>query len=435
MNDMPASISNADILVVDDTPDNIRLLSIMLLAQGYNVRKALNGQMALTAVKTVLPDLILLDISMPGLDGYEVCKLLKEDAQTCSAPVIFLSALDDVLDKVKAFRVGAVDYITKPFQVEEVLARIQTHLTIRDLQTQLQVQNTQVKQALSNLKNAQSQLVQKEKMAALGQLVAGVAHEVNNPTSFILGNIDPAREYIQSLLKLLDLYQQEYPNPTLTIQKVIQEIDLEFLVSDLQKLIQSMQTGAERIHTVIRALQTFSRLNGSDVKPVNIHEGIDSTLLLLQHRLKQEGKSPEIKVVRDYGNLPQVTCYASQVNQVFLNLLDNAIDALYLKISQVPPSSFTPTIWIGTELTTSETVKIGIKDNGVGMTEETQSSLFDPCFTTKHLGRGIGLGLLGIYQIVVEKHKGQLTCHSLLGEGTEFVMEIPVHLIVPQENT
>ncbi len=433
MNDIIASISKADILVVDDTPDNIRLLSIMLLEEGYNVRKALSGQMALTAVKTVLPDLILLDISMPGMNGYEVCKLLKEDTQTRSVPVIFLSALDDVIDKVKAFRVGAVDYITKPFQVEEVLARIQTHLTLRNLQTQLQVQNVQLKQALGDLKNAQSQLVQKEKMAALGQLVAGIAHEINNPISFISGNIAPAREYIQNLLNLVALYQREYPNPTLALQKAIQEIDLDFLVSDLQKLIHSMQTGAERIRTVILALQIFSRLNESDIKPVDIHEGIDSTLLLLQHRLKQEGKRRAIKIVKDYGNLPRVTCYASQFNQVFLNLLDKAIDALELNAVQ----DFLPTIWIGTELMTSETVKIRIKDNGIGMSEEMRSSLFDPYFTTNTLGidQETGLGLLTSYQIIVEKHKGRLTCHSSPKEGTEFVIEIPVHLIVSQEKT
>lgn len=429
MNDILASRAKADILVVDDHPDNIRFLSIILLEQGYNVRKALNGQMALTAVKTVLPDLILLDITMPGMDGYEVCKHLKENDRTRSIPVIFLSALDDVLDKVKAFKVGGVDYITKPFQLEEVLARIQTQLTIRNLQTQLQAQNAQLKQALGELEKAQAQLVHKKKMDGLGQLVAGISHEINNPISFIYGNIAPAREYIQDLLNIINLYQQEYPNPTPTIQKAIQDIDLDFLILDLPKIIDAMQTGAERIRTIILGLHIFSRLNESDIKLVDIHEGIDSTLVLLQHRLIKSESRPEIKVIKEYGNIPQVTCYASQVNQVFLNLLNNAIDALESRNGQDSPQSPIPTIWICTLVTTSATVTIRIKDNGVGMTESVQSSLFEPFFTTKPVGKGTGLGLLSSYQIVVEKHKGRLTCDSSPGQGAEFVVEIPVHPI------
>ena len=344
MNDILAS-SSTDILVVDDKPDNIRFLSNMLVSQGYNVRKALNGQMALTAVKTVLPDLILLDISMPEMDGYEVCEHLKSDAKTRSRPVIFLTALDAVLDKVKAFQVGGVDYITKPFQFEEVLARIQTHLTIRNLQTQLESQNAELQQALSDLKQAQAQLLNQKKMAGLVQLVAGISHEINNPISFIYGNIAPASEYIQSLLNLIKLYQEEYTNPTLTIQTAIQEIDLDFLVLDLAKIFQSMQTGAERIRTIILALHIFSRINQSDIKLVDIHEGIDSTLLFLQHKLIRAGSRPEIKVIKDYGKLPQVTCYASQLNQVFLNLLNNAIDALESRSGQDLSQSPIPTIW------------------------------------------------------------------------------------------
>ena len=418
-------VSKADIVVVDDTPENLRLLSTMLIKQGYNVRKAINGSMALKAAQTVVPDLILLDIMMPEMDGYEVCKHLKADAQTCSVPIIFLSALDEVLDKIKAFQSGGVDYITKPFQLEEVLVRVQTHLTIRNLQAQLQVRNTQLERALSDIEKAQAQLVQEKKMAALGQLVAGISHEINNPISFIYGNIAPAREYIQDLLKLIKIYQQEYPNPPLTLQKSIQDIDLDYLALDLEKIMYSMQTGAERIRTIILGLHIFSHLNESGIKPVNINEGIDSTLLLLQHRFRQEGKLPEIKIIKFYGKLPQVTCYASQLNQVFLNLLNNAIDALELKtwheLSQYP------TIWICTESIASETVTIRIKDNGVGISEEVQSSLFEPFFTTKPVGKGTGLGLLTSYQIVVEKHKGSLNCHSFPGQGAEFVVRIPVN--------
>jgi len=419
----------ADILIVDDTPDNIRFLSSLLVEQGYNVRKALNGKMALTAVKAVLPDLILLDINMPGMNGYEVCEHLKKDVNTCSVPVIFLSALDGVVDKVKAFKMGGADYITKPFHLEEILARIKNQLKIASLQTQLQVQNAQLEQMLEELKNAQVELVQKEKMLGLGMLAAGMAHEINNPINFISGNLNHARQYIKYLLNLITLYKEAYPTPTANIQEAIEEIDLDFIVPDLQKLLDSMQNGAERIRTTILAIRIFSRLDESDIKAVDIHEGIDSTLLLLEHRLKPEGKSPEIKVVKEYGNLPLVTCYASQLNQVFFNLLNNAIDALDSKHEEDSMKSSVPTIRISTELTNSDTVTVRIKDNGIGIAEEVRSRLFDPFFTTKSVGKGSGLGLLTSYQIIVEKHKGQINYYSSLGEGAEFVIEIPVKVL------
>ncbi|MBD1925534.1 hybrid sensor histidine kinase/response regulator [Trichocoleus sp. FACHB-90] len=429
MNYKPDTIFKADILIVDDTPDNLRFLSSLLLDEGYNVRKATNGQMALTAVKTVPPDLILLDVNMPQMSGYEVCELLKKDSQSSSVPVIFLSALDDVMDKVKAFKVGGVDYITKPFKIEEVLARIQNQLTIKNLQNELQAQNTQLQQALNELKKTQAQLVQKEKMLGLGQLAAGMAHEINNSIGFVSSNLEPASEYIQDLLNLINLYQQEYPKPSIPIQEAIQEIDLDFLSLDIKKIMGSMQTGAERISTMILALRIFSRLNESDIKPVDIHEGLDSTLLLLQHRLRKERKCPEIKVIKQYGNLPLVTCYASQLNQVFFNLLNNAIDAIESGLEKGITELSSPTIWIKTELTSYKTVSIQIKDNGIGIDEKVRSRLFNPFFTTKPVGQGSGLGLVTSYEIVVEKHKGELRCNSAPGQGAEFTIEIPVQLI------
>ncbi len=418
-----------DILIVDDTPDNIRFLSSILVAQGYNVRKAISGKMALTAAKTVLPDLILLDINMPEMNGYELCQQLKDNGRTRLVPVIFLSALDDPLDKVKAFQVGGVDYITKPFQVEEILVRIQNQLTIQNLQAQLQTQNLQLQQALEELKKTQAQLIQKEKMIGLSQLAAGMAHEINNPISFISGNLAHARQYIQELLNLLVLYRQEYPCPTSPIQKAIQEADLDFIIPDLQNIFDSMQHGADRIRTIILALRIFSRLDESDIKSVNIHEGLDSALVLLEHRLKQEEKHLDIQVIKNYGNLPSVTCYASQMNQVFFNLLNNAIDALESKTVKKLSNSEQPTIWLSTELIKSGSVIIRIKDNGEGISTEVQSRLFNPFFTTKPVGKGSGLGLLTSYQIVVEKHKGQLTCHSVAGEGAEFTIDIPVQML------
>lgn len=433
--DLTETTSKVDILIVDDTPENIRFLASLLLNQGYNVRKALNGNMALTAVKSLLPDLVLLDITMPEMDGYEVCKRLKEDTQTAKVPVIFLSALDNVADKVKAFQSGGVDYITKPFQFEEVLARIQTQLTIQALQAQLQVQNAQLRQALSDLQKTQVELLQKEKMAALGQLVAGIAHEINNPISFVSGNLTPAKAYINDLLHIIELYQQEYPEPSPALQAAIAEVDLDFLVADLEKLMGSMRTGVERIRSVILALRIFSRLDESEVKVVDLHEGIDSVLLLVQHRLYQE-QSVEIQIIKEYGALPAVTCYASQLNQVFLNIIGNAIEALEVAIKankfalNDASAKEQPTIWIKTEITPNNTVLVRIKDNGLGIAEEVKPHLFEPFFTTKQIGKGMGLGLLTSYQIVTEKHKGNLTYESMPGQGTEFIVEIPVAAIV-----
>ncbi|GET37089.1 hybrid sensor histidine kinase/response regulator [Microseira wollei] len=446
------SPSLKDILIVDDTPDNLRVLDAILKSQGYKVRKALNGQIALNACHIAAPDLILLDIIMPGIDGYEVCRRLKADATTCEIPVIFISAIDDAMDKVKAFEVGAADYIAKPFQEAEVLARIEHQLNLRSLQIKLQEQNTLLQQALSDLKQAQTQMIQNEKMVALGQLVAGIAHEINNPINFIYGNLSPAIQYIHDLLNLIDAYQQDFPKPPPRIEKIINDIDLNFLKEDLLDLMGSMGRGADRIRQIVLSLRNFSRLDQSEIKQVDIHEGIDSTLLILQHRLRETAARPTIKVIKEYGQLPLVNCYPGQLNQVFLHLLNNAIDALqeggkYERVgvgedSLSPESaneafsgiskgmlrpSALPTIRISTELKDGNTVKIRIADNGFGIPESVRASLFDPFVTTKPTGSGMGLGLAISYQIVVQQHKGKLICCSSPRQGAEFAIEIPVH--------
>ena len=423
-----------NILIVDDTPDNLRLLSAMLTAQGYEVRKALSGKMALTACQMLLPDVVLLDINMPQMNGYEVCRQLKNDDKTCDVPVIFISALDDVLDKVKAFDVGGVDYITKPFNGTEVLLRIENQINLRWLQIKLQEKNILLQQALDDLKAAQVQQIQNEKMVALGQMVAGIAHEVNNPISFIYGNLDYARQYVQNLVNLIQAYQTEYPRPTSKIQKIIQDIDLNFVINDLQNLMGAMYRGVDRIRSMVLALQNFSRHDEAQMKQVDIHQGIESTLVMLQHRLKETENRPAIHIVKEYGSLPLATCYASELNQVFMHLLNNAIDALdkqkqianrSTSQAKMPPSQ--PQIRISTQSLNTNRIRISIVDNGAGIDEEVRSRLFDPFFTTKPVGEGSGLGLSISYQIVVQKHKGMLDCTPLTDRGAEFAIEIPVN--------
>jgi PAS domain S-box-containing protein len=297
-------------------------------------------------------------------------------------------------------------------------------------------QAQQLEQALSELQKTQAQLVQSEKMSSLGQLVAGVAHEINNPVTFISGNLTHAENYTQDLLGLIQRYQEQYPNPTPEISSQMDAIDLEFLIEDLPNLLDSMKVGAERICEIISALRNFSRHAEAEIKAVDIHEGLDSTLMILQSRLKAQGKYPEIQVIKQYGNLPLVECYVGQLNQVFMNLLSNAIDAL----EELKVEGLNPWIRITTEVLNNREVAIRIADNGPGMTQQVKGRIFDPFYSTKAVGSGMGLGLSISYQIIVERHGGQLQCESILGQGTEFVIQIPLgqrqsQIGVPQGDT
>ncbi len=276
----------------------------------------------------------------------------------------------------------------------------------------------QLESTLRELASTQAQLVQTEKMSSLGQLVAGVAHEINNPVNFIFGNLVHATQYIEDLLRLVELYQKYYPEPLKPILEEIEAIDLDFLSQDLPKLLSSMKIGANRIRQIVLSLRNFSRLDEAEMKPANIHEGIDNTLLLLQNRLKGKVGYPEIQVIKEYGLIPEVECFPGQLNQVFMNLLVNAIDAL----EESPVNN--PQISIRT-FQEGDNIKISIVDNGCGMTEEIRKKLFDPFFTTKPIGQGTGMGLSISYQIIVEKHRGKLLCFSTFGNGSEFVIIIP----------
>jgi signal transduction histidine kinase len=412
------------ILIVDDTPTNLDVISEALSDAGYTVAIATSGERALKQLERRSPDLILLDVMMPGIDGFETCQRLKANPKTCEIPVIFMTALSDADSKIKGFEVGAVDYITKPFQEREVLARVKTHLQLSFLNQNLE---QQVSEKNAQLQASQLQLIQSEKMSALGNLVAGIAHEINNPVGFLCGNIQPALDYINDLFGLIDLYQQKYPQPDADIQEEMEQIDLEYIRQDLPKLVGSMKEGVKRIRDVSTSLRTFSRADSDRSVSCNIHDGIDSTIMILKHRLKADDTHPEIGVIKNYGNLPQIECYAGQLNQVFMNLLSNAIDAFDESNQGDSYHEIAHEITITTKLSPDlKQVLIYIKDNGVGMSKGLQEQIFDDFFTTKCVGKGTGLGLAIAHQIVVQKHHGDITVHSVLGAGAEFIITLPV---------
>lgn len=290
----------------------------------------------------------------------------------------------------------------------------------------LREQTFQLERSFTELQQMQLRLVESEKMSALGVLVAGVAHEINNPINFIHGNVRYVGEYSQGLLELVQLYHQQFPQSSPQIQAKIDNLDLDFLQADLPKLLDSMQLGTNRIREIVKSLRNFSRLDEAEFKSVNIHEGIDSTLMILHNRLKAKSEHPEIAIVKEYGALPNIKCYPGQLNQVFMNLFTNAIDALEAALNQPEWGDRQPTIWIRTEMLSSQRIAIRIIDNGSGIPEHYRSKLFDPFFTTKPVGKGTGLGLSISYQIVVENHGGRLRCNSQINRGSEFIIEIPI---------
>ncbi|MEG4203974.1 ATP-binding protein [Microcoleus sp. Pol7_A1] len=275
-----------------------------------------------------------------------------------------------------------------------------------------------VSEYTKELKQTQSQLIQTEKMSSLGQMVAGIAHEIKNPVNFIGGNIDYANKYIEDLTSLVTLYQQSYPNPPDAILERIEDIELEFLREDLPKTLSSIKMGADRIREIVLSMRNFSRSDDGQMKSADIHEGIDSTLVILNHRLKQG-----IQVIKQYGKLPALECYPAQLNQVFMNVIGNAIDAL--EEVKKGDKGYSPTIWISTEVTADNTVTVKIRDNGPGIASASAQQIFDPFFTTKSIGKGTGLGLAISCQIVA-KHQGKIEVNSQIGQGTEFVIALPV---------
>jgi two-component system, NtrC family, sensor kinase len=473
MNSNLQKTNKGNILVVDDTPENLRLLSGILSEKGYQVRPVPNGKLALSAAQSIPPDLVLLDIMMPEIDGYEVCQRLKASEVTKNIPVIFISAINDVMDKVKAFEVGGVDYITKPFQVEEVLARIETHLKICSLQNTLQEKNQDLATAIDQLQTTQEHLIQSEKMAALGQLIAGIAHEINTPLGIIGSSIDNIANFWENSYEnlplifqelssesqkyFLDLLERSHQQETVFTSKErrqfkqkligyleaknidsaeesadtlvdmgiydgIEELLPMFKLPDWEKVLNTayqfasfkksislIQRATAKSGKVVFALKSYAHFDNKQEKvDANLHDGIEMVLTLYQNQLKHG-----IEVIKKYDNLPKIICYPDDLNQVWTNLIHNALQAM----------DYQGILTIETQKQEGN-VAVMFSDNGKGIASEVLPKIFQPFFTTKPAGEGSGLGL-DIVKKIVDKHEGKIFVKSIPGETT-FTVLLPI---------
>ena len=413
---MNESLKFGTIMVVDDKPSNLKLLGSILKDKGYQVRIFPRGDLAVKSAITDPPDLILLDVTMPGMDGYEVCRLLKENVHTKELPVVFISALSETNDKIKAFQAGGVDFITKPFQVEEVHARVEIHLTLKRIKAALEEKNRILEKAFDELKTAQQVLLQSEKMAALGVLVAGIAHEINNPVNFIKSSTVGLQKDIKDLERLHLAYEQ-IEHPCNGIIKTKKEIDYDVLVQEIPELVSNILEGVRRTEEIVNSLRSYSRLESAGSQIINIHDMINSSLSILRTRYKNR-----IAIVKEFQGLPSVSGHPGKLIQVFINIIGNAIDALErmdnVKERQITiktsPYSQDESPW----------VRIDITDNGPGIPETLLSRIFDPFFTTKEVGKGTGLGL-SISIGIVKEHKGTIEVENREDGGTTFSLLLP----------
>lgn len=404
------------VLLVDDDPV-FRMTVKAMLKQGYTVNEVESGELALEFLADNETDIVLLDLNMPGISGIQVLQRLSENNRTRNIPVIFLSAADDNEAISSAFEAGAVDYLTKPVKKYELLARVNTHLELRHRQLHLEdmveERTEELLKANEELESAQTQLLQSEKMASIGQLAAGVAHEINNPVGYVASNLVSLSQYVNDIFSLIEKYESfdsNLPDEALDELKAIKEdIDLQYLKSDINELQSETADGISRVQEIVLSLKEFSHVGENRWEIANLHEGIDSTLNIVHNEIKYKAV-----VNKNYGKIEDVQCIPSQLNQVFMNFLVNAAHAIEEKGE----------ITISTHQD-GDFVKVEISDNGCGIPKDKQAKIFDPFFTTKPVGKGTGLGLSLSYKII-EKHHGSIDLDSEVGKGTKFTICLPV---------
>lgn len=456
----PTDVPKGNLLLVDNTPKSQRLLSTALSESGYKVRTEINGSMALVRATATPPDLILLDLNLPDMSGYEFCQKLRKDERTRDIPVITIGERDEVRDRLQALSAGGADYVVKPFQIEEVLARVDMHVRLRrqeaqldahnnyiqQLSVQLAEQNVRLQQEISyrraaelaeretaeqlsstqeQLQQIQGQLTQSEQMSVLGNLVASVAHALNYPVNLIYGNLQYAQDRTQTLLTVLEIYQQSSHQIPPAIEEMT-TLDLDLIQAELPELMNSMKVQTECISDLAQSLKNFAALTAVQLEPLDVGECLDLVVMMVQPRLMSaQPDRRSIRIFKEYGKLPPIAGNRVQIQQALFQILSNAIDALEVSSDDRPISM--PMITLETEAITDQSVKIIITDNGVGMTDEIKDHIFEPFFTTKENGLGNGLGLAISYAIVVHQHQGQLHCLSSPGRGASFVIELPVN--------
>ncbi|HIK32065.1 MAG TPA: hybrid sensor histidine kinase/response regulator [Oscillatoriales cyanobacterium M59_W2019_021] len=457
----PTDVPQGNLLLVDNTPKSQRLLSTALSESGYKVRTEINGSMALVGATATSPDLILLDLNLPDMSGYEFCQKLKKDERTRAIPVIIIGERDEVRDRLQALSAGGADYIIKPFQIEEVLARVETHVRLRrqeaqldahnnyiqQLSVQLAEQNVRLQQEISyrraaelaeretaeqltstqqQLQQIQSQLAHSDRMSALGNLVVSVAHALNYPVNLIYGNLQYALDRTQTLLNVLEAYRQASLQIPPELEEEAESIDVDLLRAELPDLMNSMKVQTESISSLAQSLKNFSGLNAERLEPIDVGECLDLVVASLQPRLMStQPDRRSIRIFKEYGQLPPISCNPWQIQQAFFQILLNAIEALEQPGDNQPIPM--PMVTLETEKIGDRLVKIIITDNGAGMSDEVKDRIFEPFFTTKENREEHGLGLAISYAIVVHQHQGQLHCISSPGRGTSVVVELPIN--------
>lgn len=413
---------------MEDDPTTASLLCLELEREGYTVAIAKDGIEGLAQAQALHPPVIISDWMMPKLDGLEFCRRVKRDIDLAATFFILLTAHANTENRVAGIEAGADEFIAKPFIRRELQARVRQGMREFQFKRLMKLTNAKLTQTLEQLRQTQAQVVQNAKMSSLAKMMAGLAHEMNNPVTFLEGNIHYTRQNVEDLLTLIQLYQTAYPEPTAEIQEYLEELDLDFLAEDLPNVLQSMEAGTRRVTQIVSLFRRFARLDEEGRKPSDLHEGLDQALFLLQHRFPLPEIDKEIMIHKDYGQLPLVECFPAQINQVFFHVLTNAVDFLQLAVTKKTNlENWQPCITITTRCIDGQQVEVAIADNGTGMLAEFQQQVFDPFFTTKPIGQGIGMGLSVSYQMVTENHGGSMSCISTFGEGTTITITLPIH--------